>query len=511
MRSDRHNGDVRDRADDQLVDTIAGALERYLLSAAPRLQEAYATDLKLGGAQRLGNLRMAVELEEQTASLRALCSVCLANVTVTGSSLGSSSVTEETWARALGAYLRNSGAYLSVAHSAPVDYHGLAARLVEEAARDESTVTYYAMLEGVDLEADEISWGNYRLVHVDRSSLQDILSMPTRALFFEDPPQDLNRLAHHYFLVASAPMPTGFGGALQRLQRHWSTKQHMHPTDLPEPIEDALATLALYDWQPEWGEDDRAAEVAKQLGWMGFRVPLVLETSDDLLHLPRRIPDTSEVTMTPVPGPRGEEIGQMPERTFLELDAAQTQQLQESMAELQVHRDARASSSSADFLRVAANAVLKALLASGMEQLLWHITAIEAVLGEVREGESTTSLVARRLCSILATTKTARKGLRKQFTELYGFRSALVHGRRPKTDVYRGHLRRARELARPIVVWGLRALAHLQSQAAADASLAPQRKDLLRLADLTEHERKRLTRYAEGIPDGFPHVADWLR
>jgi len=493
------------------VGVIAGALERYLLSAAPRLQAGYAADLRLGGGRLLGNLRMAVAEEEKSAEFGALRRVCLADATVAKSRFYSSPVTEDAWGRALGAYLRNTGAYLSVARSEQVEHHGLAERLVKEAARTAHTVTYYAMLEGVDLGTGEAAWGNYRLVYLNPTSLGDVLSLQTRALFLDDDPADLRRLAHHWFVVASERVATGIKGARRRLQRHWSSRLTLHAGEFSAPVEDALATLALYDWQPEWAEDDRPRAVEKQLGWMGFRVPVVFETGGDLLCQPRPIPDTSEVALKPVAGPDREEIGEGPEQSFLELDAAQTQRLQEFVAELQACRDRLASLPSADFLRVATDAMLKALLSRGMEQLLWHITAIGAVLGEVKAGESTTSLLARRLASVLASTKPDRNDVSKGFSELYAFRSDLVHGRRPGKGAFRGHLTRAREFSRSVTVWALRAFACLHEAAAADAALAPERGDLLRLVDLTEQQWQKLAQYAGIVPGGFPHVPGWLR
>lgn len=339
------------------------------------------------------------------------------------------------------------------------------------------------MIEGIALDAD-IGWADYRLVHVDRASLEDLLDLRTRSLFFDDDPDDLRRLAPHRFLVASERVATGISGAFRRVQRHLSRRLSVHPTEFPEPVEGALATLALHDWQSEWAEDDRAAEAEKQLGWLGFRVPLIFEIGSDLLSSPRLVPNTSVVEMEPVHGPTGEEIGEWPARPFLELDAAQTQQLRVFLAKLQTLRDGLCGSPSANFLRVANDALLKALLSRGMEQFLWHIVAVEAVLGEVREGESTTRLLARRVGNVLATAGADRERISEGFEELYGFRSDLVHGRRPKKGVFRGHLRKARELALPIVVWGLNTFVDLQTRSAAGGGRAPKRRDLGQLADL---------------------------
>ena len=75
----------------------------------------------------------------------------------------------------------------------------------------------------------------------------------------------------------------------------------------------------------------------------------------------------------------------------------------------------------------------------GLEQLLWNITALEALLGE--KNDDLTESLARRISTILGTTKKEKKKIKKQFKELYNFRCALVHGIHFKEEIYIGHLR----------------------------------------------------------------------
>ena len=83
----------------------------------------------------------------------------------------------------------------------------------------------------------------------------------------------------------------------------------------------------------------------------------------------------------------------------------------------------------------------------GLGQLLWHITTLEALLGEPRE---VTATLAKRVALITEQTNKARGEVRKQVQELYDFRSSIVHGKTTlRTNrIHEGHLRKARNLSR---------------------------------------------------------------
>jgi hypothetical protein len=96
------------------------------------------------------------------------------------------------------------------------------------------------------------------------------------------------------------------------------------------------------------------------------------------------------------------------------------QRMEGLFAELQRHQP------SWEFLERALAYFMSALQTEGQDQLLWHITAMEALLGE--RGEGVTERLARRISTILGSTEGDRKKIRKQFKSLYEFRSDIVHG-----------------------------------------------------------------------------------
>lgn len=142
--------------------------------------------------------------------------------------------------------------------------------------------------------------------------------------------------------------------------------------------------------------------------------------------------------------------------------------------------------------------------------MLWHITTLEALLGE--KGTGVTARLAGRIASILGRGEEEKTTVKKEFSELYNFRSDLVHGNRFKKEVYVGHLRNARDQARETLLWFLHYLDWVQTLISANlpAEGIPTRGEILSLIDLDEHARNRLARLMQILPSDFPSVRSWL-
>jgi len=162
------------------------------------------------------------------------------------------------------------------------------------------------------------------------------------------------------------------------------------------------------------------------------------------------------------------------------------------------------------FVDVALGNFIKAFFTPDrLNQMLWHTVTLEALLGE--KGESMTKRLAKRIASILGSTNDERKEIEKQFEELYDFRSELVHGSQPEKDLYEGHLRKARALARRVLYWFINYLAHIRTLLPTGSfnEKVPERKDMLMLLDLDQNSRTRLAWLLANMPAGFPQVREW--
>jgi hypothetical protein len=164
------------------------------------------------------------------------------------------------------------------------------------------------------------------------------------------------------------------------------------------------------------------------------------------------------------------------------------------------------------FMEVALGNLVKGFFSTGLDQVLWHITVLEALVGE--RGKGVTKRLASRLAAMLGKDKEERESLAKEFRELYKIRCDLVHGASSSKEVFVGHQRMGRELARKSVLWFINLLTEAVALAPGMGSPLPSREEFLRLVDATAEERRRfreLIAYSEKLPAGFPYVQDWVK
>ena len=155
--------------------------------------------------------------------------------------------------------------------------------------------------------------------------------------------------------------------------------------------------------------------------------------------------------------------------------------------------------------------LLKAFTSHGLEELLWHMTAIEAALGEDVDG-GLTKLLGSRVALILGPTEAKRKAIRKRFGELYKMRCNLVHGNAEVGDqrVDFGHFIDARQFSRGVVLWVLRYMNHVYGILQGRIEDAPTREDMLKVLDTSKPARGRIMCLLKETPAGFPNVDDWV-
>ncbi len=147
----------------------------------------------------------------------------------------------------------------------------------------------------------------------------------------------------------------------------------------------------------------------------------------------------------------------------------------------------------------------KAFLAKpNLVQLLWNITALDSLLSEKAE---VTQTMKRRIGNILGATEHGRKEIRKQFDELYEFRSDLVHGNAFKKRAQAHHLANARDFARQVMSWFVDYLLWVDNdfrQREISYEHYPRRDELLYVLDFDRASLNRLNRFIGRLPAAFP-------
>lgn len=410
---------------------------------------------------------------------------------------------------AIGHFFRRAGYYLNILEGKQVDPEGLFHLYTDAWTRETCTATYLALVEFVYFGRQSFDFGSYRITRHSTSELDQLLSNRSREAFYPWAAVDTALLSDYWLISSSVEEQVrGIGHIpvdLSNLHR-----VELRYTRLPAPIERALDTFCLFEWQADMfasvvGRGGKAGEKGF-MGWEGPKIPFVLRLTDNLLEPPSPSPDTSVLCQEAFFDHEGEYLGDRP-CVYTHFSGDEAAAFGEYILSAQALMDfARPREDCWPFLRVALGNLKKAFFTQGLEQLLWHITALEALLGE--KGEGVTERLARRIALILAGTDRQRKEIRKEFKALYAFRSNLVHGNTFENETYRSHLYTARELARRSTFWFLNYLACVAGEGDDCASL-PQREDLLRLIELSSASRVHLGNMLTKVPAAFPCVDDW--
>jgi hypothetical protein len=232
--------------------------------------------------------------------------------------------------------------------------------------------------------------------------------------------------------------------------------------------------------------------------------------SDSPIERPRFSPDLSKLSWDISHDPEtGEEIGHYPWIGWRECEDATDDFVQfvthvdKLLAEKHIKKE------NWRFADTALNFLEKAFLSENEEQLLWHITTIEAILGE-KIDSGLTEMLAGRVSRILGRTTEEAKRIRKNFKTLYALRSDLVHGNADLSDreIYYGHLGQAREMARALTVWMLEYLKHIAKSLPGESEL-PSRQAILAAIDLDEKSRSLASVLLASLPKDFPKTEAW--
>ena len=251
----------------------------------------------------------------------------------------------------------------------------------------------------------------------------------------------------------------------------------------------------------------------------GFNIPFVIRVDDNDLGRPQSAPDCSKLITTPW-GNEGEyEIPFV----FFDLNesrAAAFEQRIQRADECLRHLEKKKHDTKLPyldtldtrwpFLKVAMGNLIKAFFTEELEQLLWHITALEALLGEERGIRKS---IANRSSAIVGTTKKERTRLKEQFKDLYDLRCDLVHGNQFEKDIHRKQLFEARMTALRTMIWFVNYLGEIAARIKQGSwkGDVPDREDLLVLLDrrIGNVDQKRLQAILGDLPTEFPSVPDW--
>jgi hypothetical protein len=398
------------------------------------------------------------------------------------------------WVNAVGNFFRRSGFYLNAAAGKAIadkmsftDY---------SAAFGASTrnVTYLAPIEHVEFARATLDLGSFQIRRFTTDELARLLEVDTNRVFYQWALSDVGVLDDYWYVTLTKTVERKDPG---HIPINLADIDKVSPAFARFPeLSEALLPLICFPWQED------------------LCVPFLIVVDEDLLKTPRSRPAVHQLDREPVFDPAtGEETDTdhpMILTSFDEKETSQCEVMLRSVAE-QIHL-LEPYSAAWQFFERAGHYLLKGSFAEGFEQLLWHVTTVDALLGDNAGGGATRRLVGR-VAAILGTTTATEADIRKRFNELYNFRSKFVHGAAVEKQAMRDHLRDAREIARALLVWFLAFLKHTQDVVRREGLQVPPREALLKIIDLDSKAKSELQatlKITQTLPEGFPIVPDWL-
>lgn len=434
------------------------------------------------------------------------------------------------WAHAVRHFFRRSGFYLDCYERRTVDYGRLLQKYEKAFRSPEVDVTYLLPLEwvwfverrGGSLYPREkpIDFGGFILKRYSSDELERLSGNRVNEVFYPCAVWDTQKLAWYWYLTVTGTKPVG---GIGQILSDFTGLDHVQRKAAPDwlaPFQVFLYRLILYDWLPpgfglHWELPQQAPEELKGFcwpatgirfsldrliqnerhldwePWRGFRLPFSLACDADLIHPPPAAPHTSVLELEPYEGPGGEEIEMPAHWLQFELDQEATIELNQILLEKASTIDTPLLEAEEwEFFKIALECLLKGFLTdpyqAPAEQILWHVTALEALLGRKEDMETKEGLVksiARRLGRLLGSNSHERERVGRHFRMVYQVRSDLVHGNRWK-DYSTLCLYLARNLARQACL----RYAELAATCTREGRRLPRREQIISALDSEEFQ-----------------------
>ena len=354
-------------------------------------------------------------------------------------------------------FFRRSKLYLEIFESSLKDVDSYFDILSSAFDKRQVKTTKLRLIESVDFDKPTIDFGTFSIQKFSKRQLDELVQNQSNRIFYHNAELDTSKLEDFWFIVEEQ---TIIKEMLNPSLLTIDTGDYIVSGDLPDRV---VQLLALFDWENFETSSDK---IENDPGWFPFSLPILIEVNDDVFKSPRNSPNLSGLMFEPYFDNYGEEVGERPFFfiSMLKWEIDKFESVVKRYKDFINSIDLRECNW--DFLDIAMGYLAKALLTKDyMEQLLWHITVLEALLNEDNEKDGITNNIKRRLGLIFGENDQKKiESIRKSFGDLYDFRSKLVHGKSMKRSVYQGHLKEARKLAREMLCWFIDSLAPIHSQ-----------------------------------------------
>lgn len=292
-----------------------------------------------------------------------------------------------------------------------------------------------------------IAFGRASVRRYKARELGELFDQVRLARYFPRQPLDLARLADFQWLVVEEEVPAPPRAGQRAMPFLYESMNRdfgaidPHAGQHPGPVTDALFGMLLAPWE-DWH--------SLETDWRAFLIPWIHLASDDLFARPRPVPSADSLTWESASHEEcdGEVIEyERPVRIHLSDDA------ETHLAGFDNDWWARINAALATplFETPVKHFLVRAAFSEGMDQIMAHMTTIEAALGLhddfQKKGMPPSARVRKRIEALLGDPQAAL-----DYADLFKTRSTYVHGRTIPVLISSQRRNLARQLARRVTI-----------------------------------------------------------
>ncbi len=467
----------------------------YILTPQPSLKDQVLDDsLKLAYIDRGYRLRLLAVQAEDSTQFGDLSSAMIRAFPRKVS---------DTWSGELKNFFRRSRFYFSVFSGERQSPDELFDRFWSGLLYRKAKNTNLRILFGADFTSRVIDCGNFIIQKFTKDELDTLTGREINEIFYPSSRLDTS-IVSQYWLIVEEPVENSAVNVQTDVVmteaeiecafvKSWNAPRIVK-LQTPDRV---VQLLAIHDWTPDFTEDElQEMNVTQEdviRNFPGIRVSDTFRVSDDLFSEPLyvRAGDVQprDISDYFFPISEGQEIK-------IKETAKKGKKLLKIVEGAKPHWN---------FISLAMEYFGKAFLTDrSLEQLLWNIAVLDCLLSDNTEVMQS---MKRRIGNVLGAAEQDRGDIRKEFAELYDFRSDFVHGNALSEEITEHHLAKARELARRVLAWFIDYLLWVDEdfrQREISYEQYPRREELLYVLDFKRASLNRLNRFIGRLPTAFP-------
>jgi hypothetical protein len=407
------------------------------------------------------------------------------------------------WRHHISTFFRWSGLYERIFERENLNREEICSLYEKELTAKSRGWTYLAPIELVKFPEQPLIFENFTIRSFTAEELSALLKQRTCSLFYPWAVVDLDKLSQFWMIVCTEEKPLHSGLML------WADDLKPKYSPFSGKLKNAFRILSLYKWRDPYQPDENMLLSANAQGIQSANIYPSLRYTIPMPHgfvqNPPAAPDLSDLTMEATVDNDGEEVGEHP---YIAFDINETE-FREFVTNTNALIEKIGQVPQWQFMDVALSFMEKAFTDRGLEQLLWNITAVEALMGE--RGSGLTNRLMKRVSYILGDTVEDVGTIKKVFQKLYQLRSEFVHGNEKLLDpkVVHYDLAQAREMARQTALWMLSYLNHVLTECEKNKTEPPTRENLLSVLNLDTKSRMQTANILGCLPNTFPRVPSW--